>query len=110
MMRARSGAEALVFTRTVQAGEDIADLAITGFDPRGASIGPVSSFAPQQTFAAGEGPTSVAAADLDGDGKVEILDGNRVYSSTGALKWVGADSMGGGGIDNKTSRLYKALV
>ncbi|WP_235216762.1 kelch repeat-containing protein [Archangium violaceum] len=34
-------------------------------------------------------------ADLDGDGTVEILDGNRVYSHTGALKWVGADGMGG---------------
>jgi hypothetical protein len=34
-------------------------------------------------------------ADLDGDGNVEILDGNRVYSNTGALKWVGSDGMGG---------------
>ncbi|QRK08304.1 VCBS repeat-containing protein [Archangium violaceum] len=34
-------------------------------------------------------------ADLEGDGTVEILDGNRVYSNTGALKWVGSDGMGG---------------
>jgi WD40 repeat protein len=34
-------------------------------------------------------------ADLDGDGKVEILDGNRVYTNTGALKWVGAQGMDG---------------
>jgi hypothetical protein len=34
-------------------------------------------------------------ADLDGDGTVEILDGNRVYSNTGVLKWVGSDGMGG---------------
>ncbi|MFL5346256.1 MAG: FG-GAP-like repeat-containing protein [Hyalangium sp.] len=34
-------------------------------------------------------------ADLDGDGVPEILDGNRVYSNTGALKWVGSDGMGG---------------
>ncbi|HEX8433879.1 HYR domain-containing protein [Archangium sp.] len=34
--------------------------------------------------------------DLEGDGAVEILDGNRVYSNTGALKWVGA---GGGGME-----------
>ncbi|MFY0571236.1 FG-GAP-like repeat-containing protein [Archangium lansingense] len=34
-------------------------------------------------------------ADLEGDGSVEILDGNRVYSHTGALKWVGSDGMGG---------------
>ncbi|PTL84178.1 FG-GAP-like repeat-containing protein [Vitiosangium sp. GDMCC 1.1324] len=34
-------------------------------------------------------------ADLDGDGSVEILDGNRVYDHTGSLKWVGSDGMGG---------------
>ncbi|WNG16631.1 FG-GAP-like repeat-containing protein [Cystobacter fuscus] len=34
-------------------------------------------------------------ADLDGDGFVEILDGNRVYDHTGTLKWVGSDGMGG---------------
>ncbi|WNG50486.1 HYR domain-containing protein [Archangium minus] len=34
-------------------------------------------------------------ADLEGDGSVEILDGNRVYDNTGALKWVGSDGMGG---------------
>ncbi|KFE70177.1 hypothetical protein DB31_5219 [Hyalangium minutum] len=34
-------------------------------------------------------------ADLDGDGTVEILDGNSVYSNTGALKWRGSDGAGG---------------
>ncbi|HEX8538550.1 MAG TPA: FG-GAP-like repeat-containing protein, partial [Cystobacter sp.] len=34
-------------------------------------------------------------ADLDADGFVEILDGNRVYDHTGTLKWVGSDGMGG---------------
>ncbi len=34
-------------------------------------------------------------ADLDADGTPEILDGNRVYSNTGALRWVGSDGMGG---------------
>ena len=34
-------------------------------------------------------------ADLDGDGSVEILDGNRVYSHTGELLWTGSDGMGG---------------
>ena len=34
-------------------------------------------------------------ADLDGDGTVEIVDGNRVYSNTGTLKWAGLDGMGG---------------
>ncbi|MET0401321.1 MAG: HYR domain-containing protein, partial [Cystobacter sp.] len=34
-------------------------------------------------------------ADLEGDGTVEILDGNRVYTATGKLKWVGSDGLGG---------------
>jgi choice-of-anchor A domain-containing protein len=34
-------------------------------------------------------------ADLDGDGTVEIIDGNTVYSNTGALKWRGSDGPGG---------------
>lgn len=34
-------------------------------------------------------------ADLDGDGTVEIIVGNVVYSHTGALKWQGSDGTGG---------------
>jgi HYR domain len=34
-------------------------------------------------------------ADLDGDGRVEIIAGNHVFSATGALRWVGVDGMGG---------------
>jgi choice-of-anchor A domain-containing protein len=34
-------------------------------------------------------------ADLDGDGNVEILNGNTVFSHTGAVKWVGSDGVGG---------------
>ncbi|WNG40330.1 hemolysin [Archangium violaceum] len=34
-------------------------------------------------------------ADLDGDGTVEILNGNAVYSNTGVLKWTGSDGTGG---------------
>ncbi|MDY7228197.1 choice-of-anchor A family protein [Hyalangium rubrum] len=37
----------------------------------------------------------VSFADLEGDGSVEILNGNHVFSATGALKWVGSDGMGG---------------
>ncbi|NMO22763.1 HYR domain-containing protein [Pyxidicoccus fallax] len=37
----------------------------------------------------------VAFADLEGDGSVEIINGNHVFSNTGALKWVGLDGMGG---------------
>ncbi|WP_225413876.1 immunoglobulin-like domain-containing protein [Stigmatella hybrida] len=36
-------------------------------------------------------------ADLDGDGSVEILNGNHVFSATGELKWVGSDGTGGPG-------------
>ncbi|WP_163867514.1 FG-GAP-like repeat-containing protein [Myxococcus eversor] len=34
-------------------------------------------------------------ADLDGDGTVEILNGQYVLSNTGALKWAGTDTIGG---------------
>jgi hypothetical protein len=34
-------------------------------------------------------------ADLDGDGSVEIIGGNRVYTNTGALKWMGVGSSDG---------------
>ncbi|HMV68363.1 MAG TPA: FG-GAP-like repeat-containing protein, partial [Myxococcota bacterium] len=34
-------------------------------------------------------------ADLNGDGSVEIINGNRVYSATGAPLWTGADGSGG---------------
>jgi hypothetical protein len=33
-------------------------------------------------------------ADLDGNGSVEILDGNQVFSSNGALLWTGSDGIG----------------
>src|SRR6218665_3053252 len=34
-------------------------------------------------------------ADLDGDGTVEIINGNQVFSNTGVLKWTGSDGLGG---------------
>jgi choice-of-anchor A domain-containing protein len=34
-------------------------------------------------------------ADLEGDGTVEIIVGNYVYSNTGTLKWQGSDGPGG---------------
>lgn len=37
----------------------------------------------------------VSFSDLEGDGSVEILNGNQVFSNTGVLKWSGADGMGG---------------
>ncbi|GHG67591.1 FG-GAP-like repeat-containing protein [Comamonas sp. JC664] len=36
----------------------------------------------------------VSLADLDGDGSVELIAGNHVYDSTGALRWVGSDGVG----------------
>lgn len=38
----------------------------------------------------------ISFADLEGDGSVEIINGNHVFSNTGVLKWVGSDGMGGG--------------
>jgi choice-of-anchor A domain-containing protein len=37
----------------------------------------------------------VSFADLEGDGNVEILNGNHVFTSAGVLKWAGSDGMGG---------------
>ncbi|OJH41209.1 kelch repeat-containing protein [Cystobacter ferrugineus] len=34
-------------------------------------------------------------ADLEGDGQVEIINGQAVFDNTGALKWLGADGAGG---------------
>ncbi len=34
------------------------------------------SFAPQQTFAAGNGPSAMAAADVNGDGKPDLIVAN----------------------------------
>jgi len=36
-------------------------------------------------------------ADLDGDGDVEIINGNQVFASDGTLLWTGADGNGGHG-------------
>jgi hypothetical protein len=38
----------------------------------------------------------ISFADLEGDGAVEIINGNHVFSHTGVLKWVGMDGMAGG--------------
>ncbi|MFP2929934.1 FG-GAP-like repeat-containing protein [Pyxidicoccus sp. 3LG] len=37
----------------------------------------------------------VSLADLDGNGSVELIAGNHVYDSSGALKWMGSDGVGG---------------
>jgi len=34
-------------------------------------------------------------ADLEGDGQVELINGHAVFTSTGVLKWLGADGAGG---------------
>jgi hypothetical protein len=40
----------------------------------------------------------VSFADLDGDGTVELINGNSVFTHTGAIKWVGVDGLGGHGV------------
>jgi hypothetical protein len=41
-----------------------------------------SSFASQQTFTVGNGPTSVATADVNGDGKPDLIVANDLGSGT----------------------------
>ena len=43
------------------------------------------SFGAQQTFATGSGPTSVAVADLNGDGRPDLIVGNRGSASVSVL-------------------------
>jgi len=43
------------------------------------------SFANQQTFATGSGPLSVTAADVNGDGKPDLIVANQVYNTVSVL-------------------------
>ena len=44
-----------------------------------------ANFATQQTFAAGNNPTSVAVADLNGDGKPDIIVANGIFNTVSVL-------------------------
>jgi hypothetical protein len=48
-------------------------------------IGPTASFAAQQTFATTDGPYSVTAADINGDGKLDLIAPNLNNSTVSVL-------------------------
>jgi hypothetical protein len=47
------------------------------------------------SFAATNSWGGVSFADLDGDGEVEIFNGNAAYDANGTLLWTGVDRLGG---------------
>ena len=70
-------AAGLHFSYTVQAGlaEDTSDLVATGLNLNGATVDHAAStgFATQTTYAVGSRPSSVTTADVNHDGKVDLL-------------------------------------
>ena len=46
---------------------------------------PMASFAPQQTFVVGLGPSSVTTADINGDGKPDLIAANAASDSVSVL-------------------------
>jgi hypothetical protein len=70
-----SGTNHLVFNYTVAAGQDTGDLKVTGLDLNGGtvSVPSVLSFGTATSFAAGNTPISVTAADLTGNGVQSLI-------------------------------------
>src|SRR5208282_3980762 len=63
------------------AGDDTVSVLLNTTAPGAAT----ASFATQQTFAAGSVPISVAAADLNGDGKPDLIVANLDSNTTSVL-------------------------
>lgn len=66
------------FSYTVAAGDDIANLVVTGLDLNGGTLGVASrtSFSAATQVAVGDNPNSVTAADVNGDGRIDLLTAN----------------------------------
>ncbi len=90
-----SGTDTLVFTYTVAAGQDTGDLKVTGLDLNGGTVGVpgVVSFGASTSFAAGNSPVSVAAADLTGSGVQDLV----VADVQGGVDVLLGDGQGGFG-------------
>lgn len=84
---ATSTATSLHFVYTVAAGEDTGDLTVTGLALNGGSVSTVGSFslATQTTAAAGTQPYSIVSADLNGDGKLDLVTANAGGDSVSIL-------------------------
>ncbi len=74
-------------------GDGVPDLIVANYNSFDLSVlqnttvpgSATATFAPQQTFLAGNGPFSVAAADLNGDGRADIIVANYTSDTVGVL-------------------------
>lgn len=80
------------FSYTVGRGDDTTDLKVTGLTLNGGAVTTLGqmSFAPKQDFATGLGPWSLATADVNGDGRLDLItandgENNVVFTGSGAL-------------------------
>jgi hypothetical protein len=90
---AASTTTSLVFDYTVAAGENTSDLTVTGLTLNGASVAvpATQSFQPAAAFGTGGDPTSVAVADVNGDGAPDLV----VAQANGGVDVLLANGSGG---------------
>jgi hypothetical protein len=74
----------LVFNYTVAAAQTASDLLVTGLDLNGATITVPGtlSFAAASLYAVGQTPYSVTVADVNGDGKPDLVVANNMFDGT----------------------------
>ena len=92
-----SGGSTLIFTYIVGASQTAANLTATALNLNGGTIGvgsSTASFGTQTTYATGTAPRSVTTADVNGDGKADIIVVNGNSSSVGVLLGNGSGGFG----------------